>query len=60
MTAAKAAARSNATDQRVNEITQMLERSLVLIDGSGLPADIGARLDEVIKYLAEWQEPSST
>lgn len=61
MSATKAVSRTGAPDEEcVKEIMQLLERALCLIDEGGLPADLGARLDQVIGYLSEWQKPPSS
>ena len=53
MTAVPAAAPTGADDDRVNEILHLLERALALTDECGLPADVGARLDEVIRSVRD-------
>lgn len=60
MSAVPAAAPRGAHNDRVNEIVQLLERALSLIDECQLPADVGARLAEVIQNLRNRQTPSSS
>lgn len=53
-----AAARTGAPDARIDEAIQLLERALSLMDECGLPAELGARLDEVVESVRQWQNSS--
>ena len=60
MNAVPAAAPTGAQNERVNEIVQLLERALSLVDECQLPADVGARLAEVIQSVRDGQTSSSS
>lgn len=55
MTAVPGAAPIVARENHSDQILRLLERALALVDESALPADVGARLDDLIQTVRQWR-----